>query len=138
MPEKRKLGIIAGGGTLPQILVKYCVQNEIPHFVLAVSGNAKPEDFTPDTPHLFIRIGQAGTGLKRLKQENVQDIVMIGTIRRPSFADLVPDLRTTAFFSKIGLKSLGDDGILRALIKEIEKENMKVVGIHEIMPARYG
>ncbi|MBO7097656.1 MAG: UDP-2,3-diacylglucosamine diphosphatase LpxI [Alphaproteobacteria bacterium] len=134
MPEKRKLGIIAGGGTLPQILVKYCVQNEIPHFVLAVSGNAKPEDFTPDTPHLFIRIGQAGTGLKRLKQENVQDIVMIGTIRRPSFADLVPDLRTTAFFSKIGLKSLGDDGILRALIKEIEKENMKVVGIHEIMP----
>ena len=134
MPEKRKLGIIAGGGTLPQILVKYCVQNEIPYFVLAVSGNAKPEDFTPDTPHLFIRIGQAGTGLKRLKQENVQDIVMIGTIRRPSFADLVPDLRTTAFFSKIGLKSLGDDGILRALIKEIEKENMKVVGIHEIMP----
>ena len=134
MPEKRKLGIIAGGGTLPQILVKYCVQNEIPHFVLAVSGNAKPEDFTPDTPHLFIRIGQAGTGLKRLKQENVQDIVMIGTIRRPSFADLVPDLRTTAFFSKIGLKSLGDDGILRGLIKELEKENMKVVGIHEIMP----
>ena len=134
MTEKRKLGIIAGGGTLPQALVKYCIKNQIPYFVLAITGNAKQEDFSSEIPHLFIRIGQAGTGLKRLKEEQIQDIVMIGTIRRPSFADLVPDLRTTAFFSKIGLKALGDDGILRALIKEIEKENMKVVGIHEIMP----
>jgi len=135
MAEKiRKLGIIAGGGTLPQTLVKYCISNKIPYFVLAISGNAKEDAFTQDEPHLFIRIGQAGTGFKRLKEEHVQDIVMIGTIRRPTLADLVPDMRTTAFFTKIGFKSLGDDGLLRALIKEIEKENMKVVGIHEIMP----
>jgi len=134
MTEKRKLGIIAGGGTLPQTLIQHCIQNEIPYFVLAVTGNASEGDFSPDIPHKFIRIGQAGTGLKHLRDEKVQDIVMIGTIRRPSLADLVPDLRTAAFFSKIGLKSLGDDGILRALIKEIEGEKMKVVGIHEIMP----
>ena len=40
----------------------------------------------------------------------------------------------TAFFAKIGLKSLGDDGILRALVKEIESEKMRVVGIHEVLP----
>lgn len=134
MTEKRKLGIIAGGGTLPKTLINYCIQNKIPYFVLAVSGNASESDFSADIPHLFIRIGQAGTGLKHLKEEKVQDIIMIGTIRRPTLADLVPDLRTAAFFSKIGLKSLGDDGILRALIKEIENEKMKVLGIHEIMP----
>ena len=38
------------------------------------------------------------------------------------------------FFAKIGLKALGDDGILRALVKEIESEGVKVVGIHEVMP----
>ena len=59
---------------------------------------------------------------------------MIGTIRRPSFSDLVPDLRTAAFFAKLGMKSLGDDGILRALVKEIEAEKMRVVGIHEVLP----
>ena len=58
---------------------------------------------------------------------------MIGTIRRPSFKELIPDMRTTAFFTKIGVKALGDDGILRALIKEIEAEKMRVVGIHEVM-----
>jgi len=134
MTEKRKIGIIAGGGSLPGTLVEYCIQNKIPYFVLAISGNARVEDFSDDIPHLFIRIGQAGTGFKRFKEEGVQDVVMIGTIHRPSLADLVPDLRTAAFFSKIGLKSLGDDGILRALIKEIENEQMRVVGIHEIMP----
>ena len=134
MTEKRKLGIIAGGGTLPKALINHCIKHEIPFFVLAVSGNAVETDFSKDIPHTFIRIGQAGTGFKLFKEEGVQDIVMIGTIRRPSLADLVPDLRTAAFFSKIGFKSLGDDGILRALIKEIEAENMKVVGIHEIMP----
>lgn len=134
MTEKRKLGIVAGGGTLPKKLIDYCIRNEIPYFVLAITGNALESDFTSDIPHLFIRIGQAGTGFKRFKDECVQDIVMIGTIRRPTLADLVPDLRTAAFFSKIGLKSLGDDGILRALIKEIEAEKMKVIGIHEIMP----
>lgn len=134
MTQKRKLGIIAGGGSLPKTLINHCIQNNVPYFVLAVTSNALEADFTADIPHLFIRIGQAGTGFERFKKEGVQDVVMIGTIRRPSLADLVPDLRTAAFFSKIGLKSLGDDGILRALIKEIESENMKVVGIHEIMP----
>ena len=134
MTEKRKIGIIAGGGSLPKALVQHCIENQIPYFVLAISSNAHKEDFSSDIPHLFIRIGQAGTGFERFKKEGVQDVIMIGTIRRPTLADLVPDLRTAAFFSKIGLKSLGDDGILRALIKEIESEQMKVVGIHEVMP----
>ena len=59
---------------------------------------------------------------------------MIGTIRRPSFFDLVPDLRTAAFFAKVGAKALGDDGLLRAVVAEIEKEGMRVKGVHEVMP----
>ena len=132
--EQKKLGIIAGGGTLPQTLINHCLQNKRAFFVLAIENNADRAIFTPDIPHEWIRIGQAGTGFKIFNEQNVQEIVMIGTIRRPSLADLVPDLRTAAFFAKIGLKSVGDDGILRALIREIESENMRVVGIHEVMP----
>ena len=132
--NNKKLGIIAGGGTLPQALIEHCQQNKRDFFVLAIENNADKAIFTPDIPHKWIRIGQAGTGFKILHEQNVQEIVMIGTIRRPTLSDLVPDLRTAAFFAKIGLKSVGDDGILRALIKEIESENMRVVGIHEVMP----
>ncbi|MBE6452770.1 MAG: LpxI family protein [Alphaproteobacteria bacterium] len=133
--SNRKLGIIAGGGSIPAQLVRHCQQKGQEFFVLAIEGNADKSFFTAqsDIPHQWIRIGQAGTGFKRFADEKVQDVVMIGTIRRPSFFDLVPDLRTTAFFAKIGAKSLGDDGILRALVAEIESDGMCVKGVHEVM-----
>ena len=132
--NKRKLGIIAGGGSIPRILIDYAKYYQIPYFVLAIEGNADRAIFDDSINHKWIRIGQAGTGFKLLRDEGVQDVVMIGTIHRPTLSELVPDFRTTAFFTKLGLRALGDDGILRALVKEIETENMKVVGVHEIMP----
>ena len=131
---QKKLGIIAGGGTLPHQLIEHCLNIGRSFFVLAVEGNASADLIDDTIPHLWIRMGQAGSGLKRLIEEKVEELIMIGTIRRPSFKDLIPDFRTTAFFAKIGSKALGDDGLLRAVIKEIESEKMKVVGIQEVMP----
>lgn len=132
--NQKKLGIIAGGTKLPEKIINHCIETNRDFFVLAIEGNADKAIFTPKIPHKWIRIGQAGTGFKAFADEKVEEVVMIGTIHRPTFSDLVPDLRTAAFFAKIGMKALGDDGILRALIKEIESENMRVVGIHEVLP----
>ena len=131
---ERKLGIVAGGGDIPRMLIEDCQQQKRDFFVLAIEGNADKNLLDNTIPHAWIRLGQAGTGFKRFVDEKVQDVVMIGTIKRPSFKELVPDLRTTAFFAKIGMKSLGDDGILRAVVKEFEHDGMVVRGIHEVMP----
>jgi hypothetical protein len=133
IPQK-KLGIIAGGGVLPRLLIEHCQEEGRDYFVIAIENNADKAIFTPQIPHQWIRIGQAGTGFKLFAEQGIEEVVMIGTIRRPTVADLVPDIRTATFFAKIGLKSLGDDGILRAVIKEVESENMRVIGIHEVMP----
>lgn len=130
---QKKLGIIAGGGSLPRRLIHYCQETKRNFFVVAIEGNAAPDLVDDTIPHLWIRIGQAGTGFKRLAEEKIEEVVMIGTIHRPSFKDLVPDMRTAAFFAKIGAKALGDDGILRALIKEIEADKMRVIGIQKVM-----
>ncbi len=132
--KNKKLGIIAGGGILPKLLIEHCLKNKRDFFVIAIENNADKAIFAPNVPHKWIRIGQAGTGFKIFAEQNVEEVIMIGTIHRPTLADLLPDLRTAAFFAKIGFKSLGDDGILRALVKEIETENFRVVGIHEVMP----
>ena len=129
----KKLGIIAGGGTIPKMLIEHCQKLKRPFFVLAIEGNADKALIDGSVPHLWIRIGQAGTGFKKLHDEKVEEVIMIGTIKRPSFFDLLPDMRTTAFFAKIGAKALGDDGILRALVREIEAEGMTVRGVHEVM-----
>ncbi len=132
--KDRKLGIICGGGELPNKIIKWCQKNERPYFALAIKDNANEEYFTPDVKHQWIRLGQAGTGFNLLKQEGVKELVMIGTIKRPTISDLIPDIRTTAFFAKLGAKALGDDGILRAVVKEVESEQIKVIGIQEVMP----
>lgn len=131
---RKKLGIIAGGGAIPKKLIECCQAQKRDYFVLAIEGNADKNLITEDIPHQWIRIGQAGTGFKKFHDEHVEEVVMIGTIRRPSLKDLVPDFRTAAFFAKIGMKAIGDDGILRAVVKEIESEGMIVRGIHEVMP----
>lgn len=133
--NKHKLGIIAGGGNIPAMLIEKCINENIDFVVVAIEGNADKEFFdNAKFDYKWIRLGQAGTGFKYFAQQKVVDVVLIGTIHRPSFFDLVPDMRTTAFFAKIGLNALGDDGILRAVVKEIEKDGMKVKGIHEVMP----
>lgn len=132
--KQKKLGVVAGGGELVKELIDYCIAQNRNFVVVAIEGNADKSMITSDIPHKWIRIGQAGSGFKYMADEEVKEVVMIGTIHRPSLADLMPDLRTASFFAKIGFKSLGDDGILRAVISEIEKENMRVVGIHEVMP----
>ena len=131
---QNKLGIIAGGGILPRILINHCIKTKRDYFVLAIENNADADLFSADIPHKWIRIGQAGTGFKTFADEAVSEVIMIGTIHRPTLSELVPDLRTAAFFARIGLKSIGDDGILRSLIKEIEADGMRVVGIHEVLP----
>lgn len=104
--KQKKLGIIAGGGSLPQILINHCQKTKRDFYVLAIENNADRAIFTPDIPHKWLRIGQAGTGFKILNEQNVEEVIMIGTIRRPALADLLPDLRTAAFFAKIDRKSV--------------------------------
>ena len=130
----KKLGIIAGGGDIPKALIKKCKEQNRDYFVVAIEGNADKDLVDETVPHVWIRIGQAGTGFKKLAEEKVEEVVMIGTIRRPSFKDLIPDLRTTAFFTRLGFKSIGDDGLLKALVKELEGDGLVVRGIQEVMP----
>ena len=133
--NNRKLGIIAGGGSIPKMLIEKCISQGIEFVVMAIEGNADKNLLKElEVPCKWIRIGQAGSGFKFFKDEKVNDVVMIGTIKRPSVFDIVPDLRTTAFFARVSAKALGDDGLLRAVVDEIEKDGMKVKGIHEVMP----
>ena len=36
----KKLGIIAGGGAIPQDLINFCKENKRDYFVIAIEGNA--------------------------------------------------------------------------------------------------
>ena len=127
-----KLGILAGSGELPLRLVDACRASGRPVFVLGFAGAADPARFG-EVPHAMVRLGAAAEGLRILRENGVEELVMAGPVRRPSLASLMPDWRAMKFFTRIGLRALGDDGLLSAVIKELELEGFRVVGIDSVL-----
>jgi DUF1009 family protein len=126
----RKLGIIAGGGSLPERLVGACEAKGIEPFVVAFEGQTNPETVRGKS-HMWARLGAAGHVLKTLHSHEISDLVLIGSIRRPSFFDLRPDLKTAEFFARIGLKALGDNDLLGILRGLLEEEGFRLHGVHK-------
>ena len=129
----KKLGIIAGAGALPHVLIEACERMHRPFFVLGLKGQANPKEFDKALPMSWVRLGAVGKAFRLMKKEGVEEIVMIGAVKRPSFVGLFPDLRGMKAIAHLKKKS-GDDSLLRGIAKEIESEGFKVVGIDEILP----
>lgn len=126
-----KLGILAGGGLLPVRVIDACRATGRAFFVLAFEGHTDPATVT-GVPHAWVRLGAVGEALQRLREAGVKDVVMAGPVLRPSFDELRPDWRGALFLAKIGVRALGDDGILSAVVRELESEGFHVVGADDI------
>ncbi|TAL01449.1 MAG: LpxI family protein [Rhodospirillaceae bacterium] len=127
-----KLGIIAGGGTLPGLLAAACRADGRPYYLLGLTGFADAR-ILGQTPDAWIRLGEAGQGFDRLRAADVSTVVMAGSVRRPTLAELRPDLRTAAFFARIAGRVLGDDSLMKAVIAELEREGFTVIGPEDIL-----
>jgi len=123
-----KLGIVAGAGDLPQRIADAAKAAGRDIFVLGLEGFAQPP-----LPQAWIRLGAAARGLEILREQGVTELVLAGGVRRPSLLALRPDLRTAKFVAKIGMRAIGDDGLLRAVIAELEGEGFRVVGPDTIL-----
>ncbi|HZB90214.1 MAG TPA: UDP-2,3-diacylglucosamine diphosphatase LpxI [Stellaceae bacterium] len=129
-----KLGILAGAGELPLRIIEACRAADRPFFVLAFEGSADPA-VAEGVPHAWIRLGAAGEGLRILRENDVAELVMAGGVKRPSVLQLRPDWRTAKFFARIGYRALGDDGLMRAVINELEQEGFRVIGLDSLLGA---
>ncbi len=128
----KQLGILAGGGVLPQKLLETCDQQGITPFVIGFEGQTDPL-IIQGRSHLWTRLGAAGQVIKTLKSHNIRDLVFIGSIRRPTIAELRPDLKAAEFFAKASWKVIGgDNGIGEALRDFLGKEGFRIHGVHTI------
>ncbi|PZQ45062.1 MAG: DUF1009 domain-containing protein [Micavibrio aeruginosavorus] len=127
-----KLGIVAGGGTLPEKLLEFCDSRNIETFTIGFENQTDPR-ILEGRAHMMTRIGAAGSIIKILKDKSYQDLVLIGSIRRPHLSEMRPDLYTAAFFAKLGLRALGDDNLLKAVHGALAQEGFTLHGIHELM-----
>jgi DUF1009 family protein len=133
-PEGAKLGILAGSGGLPRRVALAARRKGRDVFLVCFKGQTDKATCN-DLPHFWTRLGAVGEILERLHQEGVSEILLAGPIKRPSLTSLLPDKRAREGLARAGKKvALGDDGLLTAIIKELEeREGFKVIAVEEIM-----
>jgi len=127
------LGIIAGNGRLPAQLVESCEATGRKFFVLAFEDYADMEAIR-HVPHAAVRLGAVGEALEHLRKAGVEEVVMAGSVKRPSFFSLRPDAAGAKLLARMGTAFFsGDDALLGAIVSFLEEEGFKVIGSDEIM-----
>jgi DUF1009 family protein len=128
----QKLGLIAGGGSLPVEIAEHCQRSGRPLFVIRLKGfaGAGLEPFAGAE----VGLAELGKCFKALKRAGCKAVCLAGQVNRPDFATLMPDLRGLAALpAAIAAARKGDDALLRMLVAEFEKEGFAVEGAHEVM-----
>ena len=128
----RKLGIIAGGGALPARLASAAQTAGRAVFVVKLDRHADDPELD-QYPGITARLGAAAKILDAMRDNACQDVVLAGKVARPSFTAIRPDWRAAKLLMKVGMKALGDDGLLRLVGQELEREGFRLVGAHEIL-----
>ena len=122
-----KLGILAGSGELPIVLMQACRERGWAFHVIALRGQTDP-GIVASVPHDWIRMGQPVTAMRRLRAEGADRVVFCGKFQRPSLSNLMPDRWALRFLVRIGGRLLSDNRLIEALVKEIESEGFSVIG----------
>lgn len=133
MPFIKKIAIIAGGGAIPSAVASSLRTQGIEPFIVAFNGQTNLE-LTKGYAHMWAPLGAAGKVMQRLRDENISDIIIVGSMRRPSLSELRPDRKTLEFFTKYALKAGGDDSFLKKLRAFLEHEGFTLHGAHKFMP----
>ncbi|XEU33425.1 UDP-2,3-diacylglucosamine diphosphatase LpxI [Tistrella bauzanensis] len=127
------LGVIAGNGRLPELVIQAARDAGRAVFVVVLDGTENPARFA-DLPHAVIRIGAAGRIIAALKQAGVGDLVLAGGIKRPSFSTVMPDARGARLLARVATRiGQGDDALLKAVITDLETEGFRVVGADQVV-----
>jgi DUF1009 family protein len=128
------LALICGGGSLPLAVADYVAARGRPVLLFPLQGIARPEDYA-NRPHTWVRIAMFGAFARVARAAGCHELVMIGSLVRPSFWQLRFDLTTLMLLPRIAAAFQGgDDHILSSGVKLIEEQGFRVLGAHEVAP----
>ncbi len=127
------VGLIAGSGALPGLLARACREAGDRTFVVGLTGSADAAQFD-DPPDVWSSLGEPTLIFSALHETGVTDVIMAGGVRRPDLSTFRPDFRAAAFLTRVAIRAMGDDTLMRALAREIETEGFRIVGIKDVAP----
>lgn len=127
-----RLGLIAGGGSLPVELAAWRRATDAPAFVIRLKSFADPALQAFDG--VEVGLAELGRCFDALSRAGCTEVCMVGDVARPDFTALKPDLRgLQALPGAVAAARQGDDALLRYLLRQFEVEGFRVLGAHEVM-----
>ncbi|PPR10509.1 MAG: hypothetical protein CFH44_00189 [Proteobacteria bacterium] len=128
----KKIGILAGGGDLPAKIIDKCKQDGKEFFVITFKDQDRPTNYDSLAVNETAEFGLGAVGavIKKLKQENVEELVLAGYIKKPSLFNLNLDLTGVKILAKVAVHH--DDKLLRAIADEMETKGFTLLGAHNL------
>lgn len=130
-----RLGILAGGGSLPMALKDAAYRRGWPVHIVAIDGEADKALITSGDC-TRVDWGQIGGMLRAFRQHGVTHLAIVGSVRRPDLTRLKPDwglVRAIPAIWRI-VRAGGDDSVLRRVIRFFEGHGFAVIGPLDIAP----
>ena len=122
---KAKIGLIAGRGTYPRMVIEGARAKKIPVAVAAFEGETDPRVASWGKPTEWLRVGQLGRLVSFFRKTGVEEVIFAGQISPKRLFDLRPDFK--ALWILAGLKERNAETLFGAVVKELEKSGIKVL-----------
>ncbi|WP_372707266.1 LpxI family protein [Brevundimonas sp.] len=127
-----KLGLIAGGGALPISVAARCEAEGRPVFLVRLNGFADPH--LARYPGIDVGLAEIGKILSALEKAGCGAVTFAGTVSRPDFKTLKPDLKGAILLPGIiKAATQGDDALLRKILSVFEDEGYAIEGADDIL-----
>ncbi|MBA3949212.1 MAG: UDP-2,3-diacylglucosamine diphosphatase LpxI [Acidobacteria bacterium] len=125
-----RLGLIAGNGRFPFLILEAARQLGRPVSVVAIKEEAAPEleaEVAKSGGRLeWIALGQLGKAITFLKSEGVTEAVMAGQVKHVKiFGDVMPDFTLLSVLMK--LKSKNTDALIAAVAEVLQEKGITLI-----------
>jgi DUF1009 family protein len=132
--QEGPLALICGGGSLPLVVADSVTARGRKVLLFPLRGFAEPNSFA-GREHHWVHLGQFGTVARIARENGCRDIVCLGSVVRPSFWRLRPDLFTLKVLPQVAKAFRGgDDHLMSSVGRVIEKHGFRFLGAHEVAP----
>lgn len=128
------LAIVCGGGRIPFAVAEAVRARGRPVVLFPLAGWAD-KTAVEAYPHHWINIGQLGRFRRLAREAGCRDLVLIGTLVRPSLLQVRLDWETVRALPEIWRAFRGgDDRLLSGIGRIVERHGFRLLGAHEVAP----
>ncbi|MDR3012659.1 MAG: UDP-2,3-diacylglucosamine diphosphatase LpxI [Chitinispirillales bacterium] len=131
-----KIGLIAGGGNFPWLLVSSMLKNDTPFAVAGLHGFADGrirEAAKAKNQYMEAHVSDFAKIVRFFKKEGVATVIIIGNVDKRAIKFNNIDIFIAIF--KLLFYKKKNDAIFRIIVRNFEKKGFRVVGIQDAMPS---